>query len=143
MKTQLLPNSFTDKIADPKERRRICGTPLTSPERQAREDLKLERELHKLICLELSRREIVFIHSRTDRKATIGVGLPDFCFVIRSIPIAVEVKTESGKLTPEQVSTRLKMIENGWQYFIVRSFTDFAEVMRWHQTEHTLECSAR
>lgn len=135
MKPQILPNSFTDKIADPKERRRICGTPLTSPERQAANDAKLERELHKLICNELLRRQIVFIHSRMDRKSTIGVSLPDFCFALSGHPVAVECKTKSGELSPEQYVTMNRMIGNGWRYYVVRSFAEFAEILMLYHFE--------
>lgn len=130
MKSQLLPNSFTDKIADPRERKRIVGSPLTSPQRQAVADMKLERELHKLICNELLRRDIVFIHSRTDKKASIAAGLPDFCFVIKGMPVAIECKSGSGKVTDEQLKTLARMMENGWFCFVVYSFQEFLDCIK-------------
>ncbi len=121
----ILPNSLTDKIADPAERARIVGSPLPSAERHAKEEAKVERELHKLIANELLRRGIFAIHSRMDKRSTQAKGVPDFCFVVRGVPIAVECKTEKGQLSREQELVRVQMESNGWLYFVVRDFKGF------------------
>ena len=125
MKPSILPNSFTDKIADPEERKRIVGSPLPSAERHAAEEVKVERELHKLIVNELLRRGIFFIHSRMDKRSTSARGTPDFCLVVHGVPIAIECKTETGQLSKEQELVRAQMEANGWHYYVVRSFEAF------------------
>lgn len=125
MKSELLPNSFTDKIADPAERARIVGSPLPSDERHAAEDSKVERELHKLIWNELTRRGILFVHSRLDRKTTQARGVPDFVACIIGLFCAFECKTATGTLSKEQEAVRLEIIRNGGRYYLVRSFAEF------------------
>lgn len=130
MKAEFLPDKFLDKIADPAERKRLTGSPLTSPERIAKEDAKLERELHKLISQELNRRQIPFIHSRTDKKTTQQKGIPDFVFVINGQPFAVECKTAVGALTKEQESILTDMKKSGWTVSVCRSFVEFLTVIQ-------------
>lgn len=125
MKPTILPNSFTDKIADPAERARIIGSPLPSAERHAAEEVKVERELHKLIWNELTRREIFLVHSRMDRKTTQAKGTPDFVACIIGLFVAFECKTATGALSKEQETVRLEIIRNGGRYYVVRSFEEF------------------
>ena len=135
MDPKTLPNSFTDKISDPAERKRIIGSPLPSAERHAKEDEKLERELHKLIANELLRRVIFAIHSRMDRKSTQALGTPDWCFVVAGKPVAVECKTATGQLTKEQKAVSVLMMHNGWCYNVVRSFDEFRCVIHGHLSD--------
>ena len=117
---RLLPKDAKDALGE---------NGLTMPEIEEKSAVKWEREIHKLIWNELLRRGIVAIHSRTDKKATIGVGIPDFCFAVGGYPIAVEVKMPSGQLTEEQEATMHQMIANGWAYYVVRSFHGFIEIL--------------
>lgn len=129
MKPELLPNSFTDKIADPEERERIVGSPLPSAERHAAEDVKIERELHRLISNELTRREIFFVHSRMDRKTTQAKGTPDFVACVAGHFVCFEAKTATGSLTDEQLAARMEVIRNGGRYYVVRSFQEFYDAL--------------
>lgn len=123
MKADLLPESFLNKMAAAD--RKLLGRPaLLASERQAQAGLKLEREIHKLIWNELLRRGIFAIHSRTDKRTTNAVGLPDFCMAINGHPVAIEVKLPGEKLTEEQEAVSRRMVQNGWQYFIVYSFEE-------------------
>jgi len=90
---------------------------------------RAEKTLHKLIYAELTRRGIVVIHSRMDRKSTTAKGIPDFCFVSGGTPYAVEVKTASGQLTREQKTTMNLMERNGWHTDTVRSFEEFLKLL--------------
>lgn len=130
MKPELLPNSFLDKIADPAERARIVGSPLPSAERHAAEEVKVERELHKLIGNELLRRQIYFVHSRMDRKTTQAAGTADFVCCVAGHFVCFEAKTATGSLTDEQLAARMEVIRNGGRYYIVRSFQEFYDALR-------------
>lgn len=117
----ILPNSFTDKIADPAERRRLTGTPLTSIERQEDRDTKLEREIHETIEQDLNRRGVPYVHSRMDKKPTIREGWPDFTLSILGRPIAIECKLPGQDLSAVQREVMLEMVSHGWNYHVARS----------------------
>lgn len=102
----------------------------TTEERSSTVDLRLERDLHKLIMNELSRRQIFYVHSRTDKKTSQNVGVPDFIFAVLGLPTAVEVKLPGRKLTADQEYVRNAMIQDGWRYYIVYSFEEFVDVLR-------------
>ena len=129
MDPRTLPNSFTDKIADPAERARIIGSPLPSAERHAAEDVKIERELHKLIANELLRRQIYFVHSRMDRKSTQNLGVADFVCCVTGRFVCFEAKTATGSLSDEQLAARMEVIRNGGRYYVVRSFQEFYDAL--------------
>ena len=95
-----------------------------------------EASLHKAIAKLLSLKKIVFVHSRTDRPTTQQKGVPDFLFAVRAVSadkaswrveaVAWEVKTERGKLRPEQAEMHFSMqrIPNYWRVKVIRSLDD-------------------
>jgi hypothetical protein len=70
-----------------------------------------------------------------DRKTSNQVGTPDFLFALLGKPVAVECKSEGGKLTSEQALTLHKMGVDGWQCFVVRSFNEFQAIIQFGQGE--------
>ena len=98
---------------------------------ESEHEVRLERELHKLINNELLRRGIEPVHSRTDRRSTNNVGLPDFLFAYLKVPVAMEVKLPGKPLHPKQVEMRDKMADptNGWYHVVVRSFDEARRVL--------------
>lgn len=102
----------------------------TAEERSSIVDLRLERDLHKLIMNELSRRQIFYVHSRTDKKTSQNVGVPDFIFAVLGLPTAVEVKLPGRKLTADQEYVRNAMIQDGWRYEVVYSFDQFVSLLK-------------
>ena len=69
------------KLMRPEDRKQFGKCGLTAEEAYQKFADRAEKDLHKLIWAELTRRGIVVIHSRMDRKSTTTKGLPDFCFV--------------------------------------------------------------
>ena len=130
MKPDILPNSFIDKIADPAERRRLTGNPLTSTERQAVNDAKLEREIHETIEQDLNRRGVFYVHSRMDKRPTIREGAPDFIFAIKSAPIAMECKLPGESLSDAQKDVMREMLANGWNYHVVTTQAGALDIIR-------------
>jgi VRR-NUC domain len=51
-------------------------------------------------------------------------GWPDICLLIRGIFWAIEVKTEDGKLSPEQEQMKSDIEANGGRYLVARSIDD-------------------
>ncbi len=70
------------------------------------------------------------IHSRMDAATTTAKGVPDFViFADGGRVFAVECKTRKGKLTPEQIGWRVLLERNGHKFAVVRSFTEFQDVV--------------
>jgi hypothetical protein len=115
---------------NPDDRKSLGKAGRTAEECYRANVIRLERDLHKQICNDLTRREIVFYHSRTDRKSTIGVGLPDFAFALNGCPLAIEVKLPGEKLTPQQETVCDLMRQNGWHVHTVHSFDEFLAAIR-------------
>jgi hypothetical protein len=110
----------------------------TSAEANANHEARSEREIHKQIEQWLNLHGIVYIHSRTDKRTTNAVGLPDFVFVRRcviaacverAVPFAIEIKLPGKEPTKEQAETMLDMKANGWTCAVAHSLKEFIEIV--------------
>lgn len=101
----------------------------TSEEASAKFVARNERELQTQIGNLLRLRKIWFTQSRCDRKTSNVIGTPDFLFACHGQAVALEVKFEKGKLSPEQETTHAKMRANGWDVYIVRSVAEVKELL--------------
>jgi len=113
-----LPDSFRKCIA--KEERAKSPEFATSAELADKCAVKSEKAMHVQFENWCRVNDLFVIHSRTDRKTTIRVGLPDF-FVIKGTQqdgspfrtakvCAVEFKFGTGKLRPEQTEVLFDLI---------------------------------
>lgn len=125
---KVIPEAWL-KLMRPQDRKQFGKGGMTADEAYQKFADRAEKDLHKLIWAELTRRGIVCIHSRMDRKSTTTKGLPDFCFVHDGTPFAVEVKTVTGQLTREQKTTMDLMRKNGWCVAVVRTFDEFLNLL--------------
>lgn len=69
------------------------------------------------------------IHSRMDRATTNAVGTADFLFVWGRNAYAVEAKSKTGKLSPEQQGFLVAAKMDGWVTGVVRSLYDLKKLM--------------
>lgn len=83
--------------------------------------IKNEKELQKQIYQFLNLRSIFPIWHRMDKRSHCTPGTPDFVFAVRGQAIGIEAKTETGKLSAEQIAAHKMMESNGWLIAIVRS----------------------
>lgn len=115
---KVLPQRIIDMI-DGSQRKELKVK--TSEEIAEKVDVENERELQRQCANMLRLRSIWFSQSRMDRPTTNRVGTPDFLFAIGGVPIAVECKTDTGKLSDDQEDTMLHMTRNGWRCVVIRS----------------------
>jgi hypothetical protein len=54
-------------------------------------------------------------------------GWPDICLIAKGQFIGIEVKTEAGRLSAEQMSLRDDILGNGGQYIVARSIDELQE----------------
>src|SRR6267154_2870733 len=117
---KILPESWR-KCLSAKQRREI-GQP-TIEESKAKGVARLERDLQRQIVQDLRRRGFEVLWHATHCKSTATVGWPDITFAHYGTPVAIEVKTQTGRLSAEQAKTLQKMVNgpNLWKLFVIRS----------------------
>lgn len=124
-----VPESFRKRIA-PEHRKEIGRDAMTMEEHAEKNAEKLEKQLHADITSFLRMKGVrVVIHSRTDRKSTNNVGLPDLCFVFNSTPMAFEVKRPGKNPSPEQEVCIHDMQMDGWSVYVVRSLQEVRDIL--------------
>lgn len=96
-------------------------------------DIKAESDLQSLCENELNRRRIACLH--LSFRAREKKGWPDLTFALSGRPIAVELKSASGKLSPEQVTMLTMMQENGWEVYVMRRAEVFIDLLNGHRPE--------
>ncbi len=70
-------------------------------------------------------------YSRMDMKTTRPKGDPDLVIAADGgRAFWIETKSRGGKLTPEQLGVKLLMERNHQRYFVVRSMTEFLEIIQ-------------
>ena len=128
---KILPESYR-RLLTPEQRREI-GQP-TIEESKSKGEVRIEKDLQRLIYLELTRRGLFFHYSRMDKKTRSAKGTPDFAFPIRkSGYIAIECKTSTGSLTEEQAEVRSSILKQGGDYTVVRTFDEFLNLMKYYE----------
>ncbi len=89
------------------------------------EERRLQRECEQYLCY----LGVEYIHLTKDTKK--HPGLPDLIFAVNGYPIAVELKTLTGKVEAHQIEKHSKMqsIPNGWHIYTIRTEQNFRELV--------------
>lgn len=109
---KLLPDSFRRRMATPE---RKAMTLPTMGEAEDAKATKSERKLHDQFENWCRVKGIFVIHSRTDRKSTNRVGLPDFVLIYGAKVIGVEFKIAPNMASDEQNKCMTEMQAVGCQ----------------------------
>lgn len=101
------------------------------PDAEPIEDTKagfaMERQLQQLCQGYLAQKGIWYHHLST-RSRESG-GMPDIlCVLPPNRPVAVELKSQSGKLSRKQVEVMTRMSSNGWEVYVVRTWESWLGV---------------
>lgn len=100
----------------------------SAPSTQPPKSKVLEREIHEQIAEECRRRGWIFFHGSMAHKTHRTVGEPDFLVMANNGRFfAIEAKTSTGKLSPEQQSLRAWAEKLGHKVHLVRSLQDFIQ----------------
>lgn len=132
MKIEDLPESYQEQARAQLERSERKPVIRREDLSTVADDLA-ERELQKLCELELSRREIPFLH--LSPRAREKRGWPDLTFAMPSTgqAIAVELKVKGGKLSQDQIMMLTRMKASGWHVYVIRSFDLFRDLLNGYQ----------
>ncbi len=112
------------------ERKRLGKAGLTVAEAVAIADDKAELDLQGDIAGYLRLHEVEYIKPDGRKRSPLPKGWTDFTFAYRGVPVAMEVKTATGKLSVDQENLHPKLAANGWRVGIVRSVTDVQALLR-------------
>lgn len=97
-------------------------------------DERAEKKLQSECEKELHRRKIAYLH--LSPRAREKKGWPDLTFALKlfpcTYPVAVELKSKSGKLSQDQVRVLTQMHENGWRVFVMRDMKSFIDLLNGH-----------
>ncbi len=95
-----------------------------------------EKQIQKLCEGYLRQRGIWFLHLSPMAREKIGV--PDLLFSLNGRAIAVELKTITGRVTPEQERTHGEMQNdpNGWTVKVIRSVQEFIDFVKQLEISH-------
>ena len=107
------------KCMTPEQRKQFGKDGMTAEEGFAKCEEKREKDIHKNIAQLLSRRGILPIHSRMDKRSTATPGAVDFAFCYYGEFVAWEAKTPGKDLEPEQVAFRDNLLRNGCRWYAV------------------------
>jgi hypothetical protein len=105
---------------------------ITFDQAQEKRDQREEREIQRDIATDLDRRGIPYCRPRIDRKSTIRIGWPDFTLSYCGRFVGLEVKTATGRLSPEQQDClfAIRAAPSCGIAVTVRSLADVVELLR-------------
>ena len=107
----------------PAAERKAMGIQTVQDAREAYDD-RAEKDLLRLCQQELSRRGVRVVHHLSHR-AREHAGYPDLTFVLKGVPMAVELKTKHGVVSGDQEATLAAMRLDGWRVRVCRTFEGF------------------
>lgn len=123
----------SDQFEEHQRRHGFSQAPVAAPvapEVIAKAETEAEMVIQGDIAAYLRLHEIEFIRPDMRKKSPLPPGWPDLTFAYRGVPIAMEVKTTAGKLSPDQVTMHPKLATNGWRVIVVRSVADVQVLFR-------------
>lgn len=74
--------------------------------------------------------QVPVIHARTDIASTIANGVPDFAILYRGKCLLIEAKSKTGKLSEAQQIWSFLAERQGFKVKLIRSMTEFYELIR-------------
>lgn len=89
-----------------------------------------ETEIQSAICDYLAQRNYFYWRQNNTGKmpggryASVKKGIPDIIVIKAGRFIGIEVKTDEGRLSPDQVEFGRECVRNGGEYVVARSIDD-------------------
>lgn len=114
----------------PEVRATLGKAAITTAEAVAAAEDKAERELQGEIANYLRLHDIQFIRPDMRKRSPLPEGWPDFTFAYRGVPVALESKTPTGKLSAVQEQMHIKLKKDGWRVVVVRGLPEVQILLR-------------
>lgn len=128
--TQLEYEAHEARVAAGRQRLRDPLNPSHDVGREIKRGIASERDLHSQILAECKRRGWIALHGSMAHVTHRLSGEPDFLILAdNSTVLFVEVKSQSGKLTTEQLGFNQWAAKLGHAVYVVRSFEEFMKLV--------------
>lgn len=119
----VLPSNIL-RLMSPEDRRKYAKGQFTPEETCERIAAGEEKLLHKQFLNWLLRHEIDYRHSRMDKRTRDQVGMPDFHVWRGTRHCFVEMKSDGGRLRPEQEAFLARQARRGTPVLVTNSYKD-------------------
>lgn len=125
----VLPDNVL-RCLPPDIRKGLGKAGVTAEEAEAIIAAKGEKFLQSTISNYLRLHGVPFLWNRMDRKHTGVVGTPDFVCFVNGKLLLWEVKTPTGKVSPEQIKFHDELKKQGFEVSIIRTFEEAANQLK-------------
>lgn len=102
----------------------------TSKETLTKGEEEAERTFQKQVVQYLNLLGVEHINPPMNRKSILPEGWPDFTLAYKGVPVALECKTATNRVRPEQNKRIEALRANGWRAEVVRSLDEVKEILR-------------
>lgn len=110
---------------------RLHGTSRQAVPRDSQADTLDESDLQDRIVGYCRSKGWFPVFSGMHRRTSIPLGSPDFIiYTDNGRVFTIETKSKTGKQTPEQIGVQFMLNKLGHQYYLVRSFEQFLDVVK-------------
>lgn len=111
---------------------RLNRSKVRQPDAVSNEGESLESTLHDQIRAHCDSQfpRWKYIHSRMDKRSTIGVGCPDFVVAMPGKVLFIECKRKGGKLSTDQRDWSFEMEKLGHKVHLVTTMEQFLEITK-------------
>jgi hypothetical protein len=122
----LIPENIL-KCMSASDRRKYAKGQFTAMEVYEKVAKKDEKQEHNRFIGWLNRHDLDYTHSRTDKRATIKVGTPDFHVWHSARHCFIEFKSEFGKLSQAQKNFIARQCERGTPILVTQSYIEASQ----------------
>lgn len=107
------------------DRRGLGKAGMTAQDCVETAEAQTEKNLQNQVFQYLAMKGIFAIRSGMHKATSLPKGTPDFLFSVKrrngcGVPVAVECKTATGRLSADQEWVQGQLVANGWVYAVVR-----------------------
>lgn len=127
-----LPESFKKCMAaDPITIRHAIMDKMNTDSATAKREEICEREIQGQICQYLRMRGVFFSWQPMNKRSQLREGSPDYMLSYNHVPIALEAKILTGRLSEAQQRVMAEMVgaPNKWHYHIVHGVEDVKAIL--------------
>jgi hypothetical protein len=130
-KTLVIPENILKLMAAP-DRAALGKSGRLSTEIQAANEVRAEKEEHKLIRAWADLQQIPYLHDPWSwrKSGVLPPGWPDFTFIYGREQLLIEVKVGGNKLDEKQKEWIAKLLSHGTPVLVTGGFAETAEAVR-------------
>jgi hypothetical protein len=126
--SKTLPPNILEKMPKADRPKGVAG--MTTPEIDAKNALKLERQIQSEIAQWLNLHEIYFIQAPFGKKSCLPTGHPDFTIFKSNMTFAIEVKRPGLWPDDDQKKAILRLLDEGVYTGTAHSLQEVIELLK-------------